>query len=132
MKAKRKARIRQAETAEKRTAYHGKENMSPSNSAAAPGAPKAISAEELQRIQEEETREFLAYLEQDFAISKEETDYGRKNSRRTLICDLNLEDGMPTVEEAVSRMNLGFQEMRVSGVRLVRLIHGYGSTGRGG
>ena len=39
---------------------------------------------------------------------------------------------MPLVEEAISRMNLGLQEMRVSGMRTVKLIHGYGSTGRGG
>ena len=39
---------------------------------------------------------------------------------------------MPPVEEALDRMNLGLQEMRVSRVRVVKLIHGYGSTGRGG
>ena len=95
-------------------------------------APKSISAEELQRMQEEETLEFLAYLEQDFTVVKEEPDPRKKASRKTLICDLNLEESMPTVEEAIRRMILGFQEMRVSGVKLVRLIHGYGSTGRGG
>ena len=46
--------------------------------------------------------------------------------------DLNLEEGMPVVEEAIARMNLGLQELRASGAKFVRLIHGYGSTGRGG
>ena len=45
---------------------------------------------------------------------------------------LNLEDGMPLVEEAISRMNMGIQEMRVSREKTVKLIHGYGSTGTGG
>ena len=39
---------------------------------------------------------------------------------------------MPLVEEAVSRMNMGLQELRVSGERIVKLIHGYGSSGTGG
>ena len=39
---------------------------------------------------------------------------------------------MPLVEEALDRMNIGLQEMRVSRVKAVKLIHGYGSTGRGG
>ena len=39
---------------------------------------------------------------------------------------------MPLVEEALSRMNMGIQEMRVSRMKAVKLIHGYGSTGRGG
>ena len=39
---------------------------------------------------------------------------------------------MPVVSEALTRMNLGLQEMRVSRIRVVKLVHGYGSTGRGG
>ena len=39
---------------------------------------------------------------------------------------------MPIVEEAIRRMSMGIQEMRVSGIRAVKLIHGYGSTGTGG
>ena len=39
---------------------------------------------------------------------------------------------MPLVEETVSRMKMGIQEMRVSRVKIVKLIHGYGSTGLGG
>lgn len=39
---------------------------------------------------------------------------------------------MPLVDEAVRRMHMGIQEMKVSRVKVVKLIHGYGSTGRGG
>ena len=39
---------------------------------------------------------------------------------------------MPLVEEALGRMRIGLQEMRVSRAKAVKLIHGYGSTGRGG
>ena len=39
---------------------------------------------------------------------------------------------MPLVEEALNRMSLGLQEMRVSRVKAVKLLHGYGRTGRGG
>ena len=38
---------------------------------------------------------------------------------------------MPLAEEALGRMNIGLQELRVSRVKAVKLIHGYGSTGRG-
>ena len=40
--------------------------------------------------------------------------------------------GMPLVDEAVRRMHMGIEEMKVSRVKVVKLIHGYGSTGRGG
>ena len=39
---------------------------------------------------------------------------------------------MPLVEEAVRRMHMGIQEMRHIRAKAVKLIHGYGSTGRGG
>jgi hypothetical protein len=39
---------------------------------------------------------------------------------------------MPPVEEAIGRLRTGLQEMKVSRVKVVKLIHGYGSTGRGG
>ena len=91
------------------------------------------SAEERVRRQEEETREFLAYLSKDIVVAKEEPEtIRRKATRKRQMGVINLEAGMPPVEEAVSRMKIGLQEMRVSGTKLVRLIHGYGSTGRGG
>ena len=45
---------------------------------------------------------------------------------------INLEEGMPTVEAARMRMNQGLRTAKMGGARLVKLIHGYGSSGRGG
>jgi hypothetical protein len=44
----------------------------------------------------------------------------------------NLEDGMPTVEEARVRMRNVLAEARNAGVIMVKFIHGYGSSGKGG
>ena len=82
---------------------------------------------------EEETREFLEYLAREhMPVIKDDSPAPRRKKQGSGIPRLNLEDGMPLVEEAVSRMNIGIQEMRVSRVKAVKLIHGYGSTGRGG
>jgi len=45
---------------------------------------------------------------------------------------VNLEDGMPTVEQARLRMNYELQSARREGCAAVKLIHGYGSSGTGG
>ena len=83
---------------------------------------------------EEETREFLEYLERyNGPVWKDDTP--QASTKRTggpFIRTLNLEDGMPLVEEALDRLRMGLQEMRVSRAGAVKLIHGYGSTGRGG
>ena len=84
---------------------------------------------------EEETREFLEYLERyKGPVRKDDAPQPAKRKAKQVsgIPALNLEDGMPFVEEAVSRLRMGLQEMRVSRVSAVKLIHGYGSTGRGG
>ena len=87
------------------------------------------------RTPEEETREFLEYLaRENMPVMKDELpETRRKKTNATgTIPRVNLENGMPLVEEAISRMKTGIQEMRVSRVKAVKLIHGYGSTGRGG
>lgn len=84
---------------------------------------------------EEEVREFLEYLEKEpFRIPKDDSNEpaGRKKIRKQAVAVVNLENGMPTVEEALTEMRLSLQSMRHSGVLFVKLIHGYGSTGRGG
>ena len=53
----------------------------------------------------------------------------RKPARIKIV---NLEDGMPTVEEARLRMNYELQNARREGCAAVKLIHGYGSSGTGG
>ncbi len=45
---------------------------------------------------------------------------------------VNLEAGMPTVEVARGRLNNALQVARMQGDRVVKIIHGYGSSGRGG
>jgi hypothetical protein len=44
----------------------------------------------------------------------------------------NLEEGMPTVEQARTRLVRELQNARRDGVTLLKLIHGYGSSGVGG
>ena len=83
---------------------------------------------------EEEIREFLDYLDMhDVPASKEEPPArGKKASDSGAIPAINLEEGMPVVSDALDRMHMGLQEMRFSRLKAVKLIHGYGSTGRGG
>lgn len=45
---------------------------------------------------------------------------------------VNIEDGMPTVEQARLRMQHELQAAREKGYKAVKLIHGYGSSGAGG
>lgn len=45
---------------------------------------------------------------------------------------VNLEEGMPAVEQARLRMQHELQSARQDGFAAVKLIHGYGSTGVGG
>ena len=44
----------------------------------------------------------------------------------------NLEAGLPTVEQALERLESDLREARACGAKVVRVIHGYGSSGRGG
>jgi len=46
--------------------------------------------------------------------------------------ELNLETGRPSSEEALRRLRAGIATCRNAGVKYVRVIHGYGSTGSGG
>ena len=110
----------------------------PAETVRIPSAPKpaVIPAKDLpQQSPEEETREFLEYLERyKGPVRKDDAPPAvkRKAQTGTAIGRLNLEEGMPVVEEAVRRLHIGLQEMKVSRIRTVKLIHGYGSTGRGG
>jgi hypothetical protein len=44
----------------------------------------------------------------------------------------NLEEGRPTSNEALLRLDYELQRARTHGVVVLKLIHGYGSSGRGG
>lgn len=45
---------------------------------------------------------------------------------------INLEHGRPKVESAMIKLRLEFATLRRIGVKTVKIIHGYGSTGVGG
>jgi hypothetical protein len=45
---------------------------------------------------------------------------------------VNLEDGMPTVPQARARLSTEIRAARQTGVKVLKLIHGYGSSGSGG
>lgn len=53
----------------------------------------------------------------------------RKHARIKIV---NLEEGMPAVEQARLRMQHELQAARKDGYKAVKIIHGYGSTGTGG
>ena len=44
----------------------------------------------------------------------------------------NLEEGMPTGQQALLRLDYELHNARRAGAELVKIIHGYGSSGRGG
>jgi hypothetical protein len=45
---------------------------------------------------------------------------------------INIEEGMPTILQARARLTSELQLARATGVAVVKLIHGYGSSGVGG
>jgi len=45
---------------------------------------------------------------------------------------VNLEEGMPRVEQAMKKLTYHLHEKKRQGVRAVKLIHGFGSSGTGG
>ncbi len=58
-----------------------------------------------------------------------------RSSRRTggeKIKTINLKKGMPFVDEALATLSLELDLARSQGVKVLRVIHGYGSSGTGG
>ena len=45
---------------------------------------------------------------------------------------INLKDNMPPVDIALCNMELEIEIAKVSGVKAIKFIHGYGSSGQGG
>ena len=128
---------REAAVQKKRERWSPKKEI-PAEAPGAPVPPKPAmeKAKDLpQQSPEEAAREFLEYLERYHGpIRKDDTPTPAKRRGKTgaVVGTLDLEDGMPTVEEAIGRLRMGLQEMKISRVKAVKLIHGYGSTGRGG
>lgn len=48
------------------------------------------------------------------------------------ILTVNLETGMPTVDTAKTRMNAALRSAKAQHMTALKLIHGYGSSGKGG
>jgi hypothetical protein len=44
----------------------------------------------------------------------------------------NVEAGLPTLEEARKRVNAEMKSAKRGGIRVLKIIHGYGSSGQGG
>lgn len=55
----------------------------------------------------------------------------RKTSR-PLMKVVNLKEGMPLVREAMSHMQTELRRAQNEGVKVMKFVHGYGSTGVGG
>ncbi len=55
-----------------------------------------------------------------------------RKSSRLPIKVVNLKEGMPLVREAMSRMQSELRRAANEGVKIVKFVHGYGSTGVGG
>ncbi len=45
---------------------------------------------------------------------------------------VNLKEGMPSVEQARARLHSELQTAQQSGMKVLKVVHGYGSTGVGG
>ena len=83
--------------------------------------------------EEEEDLDFASLLEQYCDIPKSDLVIEPKqHKKQTVICDINLEYGMPTVDQALIQMKYELANARRNHYCVARLIHGYGSTGKGG
>jgi len=56
----------------------------------------------------------------------------RNNNKNSKIYEVNIEQGMPTVDTAIRYVEQAFSRAKAYGYPVVKLIHGYGSSGSGG
>jgi len=49
-----------------------------------------------------------------------------------LLREVNIKEGMPFVDDAIKRVTYNIKNAAPMGVSCIKLIHGYGSTGKGG
>jgi len=54
------------------------------------------------------------------------------NVKSLQIKTINLETGKPTAEEALAKLDRELNFARSGGIKVIRIIHGYGSSGYGG
>jgi hypothetical protein len=60
------------------------------------------------------------------------SDSGKHQRPSKRAATVNLKEGLPTVSEAIRRLDVKLEAARGRGARVVRVIHGWGSTGSGG
>ena len=56
----------------------------------------------------------------------------RSSARQQKITTINIKEGLPLADDAITRLQKGIASARSSGSRVVRVIHGWGSSGKGG
>jgi len=56
----------------------------------------------------------------------------RNNDKSSKIYEVNIEQGMPTVDTAIRYVEQAFSRAKSYGYPVMKLIHGYGSSGSGG
>ena len=49
-----------------------------------------------------------------------------------MLREVNIKEGMPIVNDAIKRVTYNIKNAGPMGVSAIKLIHGYGSTGKGG
>lgn len=64
-----------------------------------------------------------------FCDAVAEVSFPRQGPRQRII---NLEQGMPSVDQALAQLDRKLDQARLEQCRVLTLIHGYGSSGRGG
>ena len=67
-----------------------------------------------------------------FCGAEQEVSRAPKPRNANLVRTVMLKQDQPTVDEAIGRLSEELAAARKSGVKVVRLIHGYGSSGVGG
>ena len=55
-----------------------------------------------------------------------------RNNKKSNICEVNLEQGRPTVDMAMKYLEQALSRGKSYGYTAIKLIHGYGSSGSGG
>lgn len=67
-----------------------------------------------------------------FCGDTQQSTSGPKRRPALNIATLNLKQGLPTVDEAILKLERELVSLKHSGVGVVRVIHGWGSSGTGG
>jgi len=67
-----------------------------------------------------------------FCGSAQEENHQEQKVRKFAHRTVNLEAGMPLVEPALQQLYAAIQEARMLDIQVLTIIHGYGSSGRGG